>query len=613
MYLFERLMWILTQINYKNRKISKIIEIFLIKTELNYKNYKDGHVLKLLQNYNQIHYVELEILSKIAESYITNQINNITPFCELILTFIKNPEYSNKILKMAIISGSIQLLKFIIKTINDNKITMKNPILISCIKYSIYVKNKNIKNYYNCYNYILENDINTLECQNIIYRETPLHIANNINNLYIIKKLLDKNSPLCIKNIFEKFPISNIPIKYLISFFDKTIQNKPKHFIKGDDQWNIIKGLFLKDFDLENCIFIDFSALILNNEEFIEIELLNEFKKTKNLITHVVLEILIDIYWDKFKYILCINDFITVIGAILVLLLYFFKNSYRHIYNIILIIIIIVELIDNYQIIKGILKILFNKIKFKKPLNKNKNTLYFKYIYLIFIKWPFLIIGYLINYYDCTTICVPIYIPNLYFDISFSNITININFNTNMVLNNYNCKIFIYILNFLLVNILSIIIIYCNKILAVKLIKFYYVIIKIIKKIIILLLLFGFSLIFIILKYIYDKDNIYFIILFILFIVFLNIIFTEIILKIKNDNNINYKFIQITILYEFLNLYRNSYKFKYIKSPLLSNMNKNIIKINLITKKVYLMNDFNDYLLINHLSLRLINKLKKYY
>lgn len=412
MCLLERLLWVLLQIEYKDKQPTDVVELVLVKSNLDYAVYKNRRVLFLLKEYDKmldhsVKYLQWQIFSGVAEKYIVRQrhsqrsssfttansevsepANTLEDEEEALfwLTLdeaINTPDLLDELFEAVFPSGSLEMLKYLLNQIKKRglKRKLECPVLVNAVYWSIYVKDENEQKFYNCFNHALEIEKNNLGATDPIYGDTALHIANDFRDKYMTKKLLDKHPPIAIKNKKEKFPISNISKGGFKHFLDSLITDVPTKFLTSLEVWKIIKGIYIDEYDLENVIFIDFNTFISknpdNNLEFHDLELIKEVKDSKELwelIDHPVISTLLELHWKEFKYWIILDQFFAIIIASVTLFVGFFVNNIMQVSEnldflifVITLVVICLEVLNNYKIFVKIFKLM---IKFTKCMTK---------------------------------------------------------------------------------------------------------------------------------------------------------------------------------------------------------------------------------------------------
>lgn len=413
MCMLERLLWALIQIEYKDQQLTDVVELILVKSEKDYENYKNRRVLTLLQKYDvvskpSVKYLQWQVLSGTAERYVKsrNESNSqrsssyttanfeaddsnanlendeLLFWSKLEEALEKNLKFLDEVFEAIFPSGSIELLKYLLNKIDEKNLKEKLecPVIVNAVYWCIYVKDQNMDAFHRCFDYALEKEKNNLHDREPQYGDTALHIANELKDKYMIKALLKNHPPIATKSKQEKFPISNISKDDLKQFLDSLITDIPSKFLTSLDVWKIIKAIFISEYKLDGVIFMNLNTFVSKdinnkNEEFNDLEFIKEIKDSNEqneLIDHPVIRTLLELNWIKFQYWIVFDQFFAIIAAVLYLtscliVVKYIKQSLSESLDlsifIVTLILINLELLNNFQVFVQIFEYIFEKLK----------------------------------------------------------------------------------------------------------------------------------------------------------------------------------------------------------------------------------------------------------
>lgn len=164
----------------------------LFKSKLHYKDFKNTPVVQLLPRLFE-YYDEMGKKSvKCLQWKILSR--RVTLFDEI----LKNPEFLEEVLEAVFLVGSLNLLKYVLTKVKENKFNFYNPVLVNAVYIRNYVKIENLQKFRDCFDYALEYDQHNLAARDKLHGATALHFANGFRYKRIIKDLLEKKPPIAI-------------------------------------------------------------------------------------------------------------------------------------------------------------------------------------------------------------------------------------------------------------------------------------------------------------------------------------------------------------------------------------------------------------------------------
>ncbi|XP_063696910.1 transient receptor potential cation channel protein painless-like [Culicoides brevitarsis] len=309
------------EMNYKDTRGVDVVELMLNKSNLDYREYQKGIVLSLLQNYDKnidpqsIKFLQWQILSregeKIMERWIlqNDESRDVKKFVCNVHKATRDNVHLDDMVESILSSGSLQLLKYVKKVVEENKISLVTPIIINAVCWGTFAKPDNVPDFRKCFEYLLK----TADKQELCIKDedkpnsTALGLADAFKDEFMVKALLAKGAPISIRDYDGKFPIENCSVKMLQRHFDSLITLNPTTFLEDESVWKLINAIYQDEYQLQGFIFVNFASFSFYDEEkvkFKDLDLIYYFSESprlNRLIDHPVPAILLELHWNRFK------------------------------------------------------------------------------------------------------------------------------------------------------------------------------------------------------------------------------------------------------------------------------------------------------------------------
>lgn len=449
MCILHKLLAYFLNIKFKDKDDTDMIEIILTKSNLDYERYKEGIVLNLLQKYDKslepksIKFLQWQILSRKGETMIVKMIQQENPkgndkifaeakkFASNIQRTIHKETYLDDIIQSIFASGSLELLKYVKRLIDDEEIKLATPIIHNAVFWGPLAKPENIKHFQKCFVYLLDCD------KKLVNSMFPLCVALIFNDDFMVKTLLAKGASISVL-ADRDLPFQNINFETLKGFFDSLVKSTPKRFLKDENVWKMINAVFKEKFNLDGFIFIDYKSFklpvfdeseedgekgdILSEEsddemEFDDLQLidfLSESPRLCRLIDHPILAILLEMHWSRFKKWI-VFDQISVVFMLLMFIVFVVKYAVKstiaeetcHILDFacagVCGLFLLLEVLKNYKIFHLVFIKITNMFKCAKEKRQIRNFPTYQTTTSVFLKIPVLILIIIYAMKHCDT------------------------------------------------------------------------------------------------------------------------------------------------------------------------------------------------------------------
>lgn len=428
-------------IKYKDDARVDVVELVLNKSYLDYRNYQEGIVLTLLQIYDKsispfvsIKFLQWQILNREGEALIVrwqmiqqdsdkgedNNNKDVKKFVRKVHKAIHNKVHLDDMIESTLASGSLELLKYLKRFIDENGIALVTPIIINAVSWRLFVKRGNMEHFQKCFEYLLDvADKKELSLGDKNGKGmTALHFADHLNDDYMVKKLLLKGAPITAQDVDMKFPVQNVKFDTLKEFFDSLVTATPSRFLADESVWQVINSIYKNEYGLDGFIFMDFNTFEWpqpdgNRSKFENLQLIkfiSESPRLCRLIDHPISATLLEMHWSRFKK-WSLLDQISVIYMLFALIVFFVKFGLLSFISIefsetvdfaiagLTAIFLLTEIIKNYKICQ-VAKMCFLRI-FRQNSYKIRNFPIYQTTTSIFLKIPVLVLLIIFAMYHC--------------------------------------------------------------------------------------------------------------------------------------------------------------------------------------------------------------------
>uniref|UniRef100_A0A336M6Q1 CSON011876 protein n=1 Tax=Culicoides sonorensis TaxID=179676 RepID=A0A336M6Q1_CULSO len=348
-------------ISFKDTAGVDVVELILNKSYLDYRNYRNGEVLELLMKYDKdikprtIKYLQWQILNREGEELMIqwqeikqdvkyNDVSKIGTEVKLFINRLhksmKDEEHLDNVIEAVFASGSLELLKYMMKLIMDYPKNFKlvTPLIINAVTWGVFIRKGQLENFQKCFEYLV--DVLSKDVINATDKEDPLttalHLADDYKEEFMVQKLLEKGASITAQNANGMFPIKNTSYSILKQFFSTLITDTPKRFLSDVTVWKMINSHYSHDYKLNGFIFVDLSAFECpgtngNSPNFKNLGLITYISRSprlSRLIDHPIIAIMLELHWTLFmKHILL--DQISVISMLIITMLFVVKYSIK--------------------------------------------------------------------------------------------------------------------------------------------------------------------------------------------------------------------------------------------------------------------------------------------
>lgn len=338
---------------YKDEEGVDVVELMLNKSNLDYRTYQEGVVLSLLKKYDStikpdsVKYLQWQILSREGEELIVrwemsqqegkrdNNLKEVKRFVASVHKVMHNENHLDDVIESIFASGSLQLLKYLMRLVDDMNIKLVTPIIINAVYWGLFTKPQNVEHFHKCLEHLLNVADKKELCKvDEVNGVTALYLADAFNDEFMIRKLLLSGAPITAQAIDMSFPIRNVNADILREFLDSLVTATPTKFLEDESVWKVINGNFDAEYKLSGFIFMNFSSFEFihdkcDDPEFNDLELINfvsESPRLCRLIDHPILATMIEMHWRRFRKWICLDQI-----SVLFMLLAFVVGAIKYV------------------------------------------------------------------------------------------------------------------------------------------------------------------------------------------------------------------------------------------------------------------------------------------
>lgn len=283
--------------DFKDLDEPDVLEIVLIKSRIRYEQ----RVLDMLRKFDERKPCTVKVLQWMI---LTGKVDELTTELTTLGTIDGN--CLTHLYRSAFIVGSLEVLKILLKHPLDLH-DLACPLLITAAKSRQFVKQRNLKIYHHCFQYVLNNkdiDVNDVDLEG----NTVLHIAQD----QILVKMILQQKPLTgVKNLAGQYALSNIDEGTIHDFLDYLVSKNPPEnsimYSSSDQKVSPIELEFLPKAKLHNnLLYLDLTAFHVPSENpslyaLDAIIAIANSKKHMSLANHALIKVIYELYCAKYN------------------------------------------------------------------------------------------------------------------------------------------------------------------------------------------------------------------------------------------------------------------------------------------------------------------------